>query len=56
MARLLYTVLFYAAQPLVWVRLLWRGRRQPEYREHIGERYGFYPPAPSASEHPRVES
>ena len=48
MARLLYTVLFYAAQPLVWVRLLWRGRRQPEYRQHIGERYGFYPPAPSA--------
>jgi len=47
MARLLYTVLFYAAQPLVWVRLLWRGRRQPEYRQHIGERYGYYPPAPA---------
>ena len=48
MARLLYTVLFYAAQPLVWVRLLWRGRKQPEYRQHVGERYGFYPPAPAA--------
>ena len=42
MARLLYTVLFYLAQPLVWLRLLWRGRRQPEYRQHIGERYGFH--------------
>ena len=41
-ARLLYTVLFYAAQPLVWLRLFLRGRKQPEYRQHIGERYGFY--------------
>jgi 3-deoxy-D-manno-octulosonic-acid transferase len=42
MARLLYSALFYAAQPLVWLRLLWRGRKQPEYRSHIGERYGCY--------------
>lgn len=47
MARLLYSALFYAAQPLVWLRLLWRGRRQPEYRQHVGERYGFYCPRPS---------
>jgi 3-deoxy-D-manno-octulosonic-acid transferase len=43
MARLLYTLAFYAAQPLIWLRLLWRGRKQPEYRHHVGERYGFYP-------------
>jgi 3-deoxy-D-manno-octulosonic-acid transferase len=48
MARYLYAALFYAAQPLVWLRLLWRGRKQPEYRQHIGERYGFYPAQTSA--------
>ncbi|MBI2307944.1 MAG: lipid IV(A) 3-deoxy-D-manno-octulosonic acid transferase [Rhodocyclales bacterium] len=47
MARLLYSLIFYVAQPLVWLRLLWRGRKQPEYRRHVGERYGFYPPAPA---------
>ncbi|HEX5803768.1 MAG TPA: lipid IV(A) 3-deoxy-D-manno-octulosonic acid transferase [Azospira sp.] len=47
MARLLYSLIFYAAQPLIWLRLLRRGRRQPEYRQHVGERYGFYPPAPA---------
>ena len=47
MMRLLYAAVFYLAQPLVWVRLLWRGRKQPEYRRHVGERYGFsLPPAP----------
>ena len=48
MARLFYSVLFYAAQPLVWLRLLWRGRKQPEYRQHIAERYGFYKKAISS--------
>ena len=42
MARCLYTVVFYLAQPLVWLRLLWRARKQPEYLQHLGERYGFY--------------
>jgi 3-deoxy-D-manno-octulosonic-acid transferase len=43
MPRLLYTVLFYAAQPLVWLRLAWRARKQPDYLRHVGERYGHYP-------------
>ncbi|MEI7429767.1 MAG: lipid IV(A) 3-deoxy-D-manno-octulosonic acid transferase [Betaproteobacteria bacterium] len=43
MARLLYSLFFYLAQPLVWLRLLWRARKQPEYLQHLGERYGFYP-------------
>ena len=30
------------ALPLLPLRLLWRGRREPGYREHIGERYGRY--------------
>lgn len=42
MSRLLYTLCFYLAQPLVWLRLLWRARKQPEYLQHLGERYGIY--------------
>jgi len=42
MARHVYTLLFYLAQPLIWVRLLWRARKQPAYLHHLGERYGFY--------------
>lgn len=49
MARLVYCLLLYLASPLIWLRLLWRSRRQPEYREHLAERWGFYPsPAPHA--------
>ena len=44
MARILYTLCFYLVQPLVWLRLLWRAHKQPEYLQHLGERYGFYPP------------
>lgn len=43
MIRLLYSLVFYLAQPLVWLRLALRGRKQPEYRQNIAERYGFYP-------------
>ncbi|MEF8769692.1 MAG: lipid IV(A) 3-deoxy-D-manno-octulosonic acid transferase [Candidatus Accumulibacter phosphatis] len=49
MSRLLYSLLFYLAMPLVWLRLLWRARRQPEYLQQLGERHGFYasrPPLP----------
>ncbi|MBZ0143312.1 MAG: lipid IV(A) 3-deoxy-D-manno-octulosonic acid transferase [Rhodocyclaceae bacterium] len=44
MNRPLYTLLLHLALPLVLLRLLWRSRRQAEYRRHIGERFGFYPP------------
>ncbi|WP_291992325.1 lipid IV(A) 3-deoxy-D-manno-octulosonic acid transferase [Candidatus Accumulibacter sp. ACC003] len=47
MARLLYSLLFYLAMPLVWLRLLWRARRQPEYLQHLGERHGFYRQRPA---------
>ena len=40
--RTLYTVLLKLALPLILVRLWWRGRREPGYREGIGERLGFY--------------
>lgn len=42
MARLLYSLLLYLATPLIWLRLLWRARWQPEYLQHLSERYGFY--------------
>ncbi len=47
MSRLVYSLCFYLAQPLVWLRLLWRARRQPEYLHHLAERYGFYPARPA---------
>jgi 3-deoxy-D-manno-octulosonic-acid transferase len=45
MARLFYSLLFYLAMPLVWSRLLWRGRRQPEYLRQVRERHGFCRPS-----------
>ncbi|MBS1141959.1 MAG: Three-deoxy-D-manno-octulosonic-acid transferase, N-terminal [Proteobacteria bacterium] len=42
MARIAYSLLLYLITPLIWLRLLWRGRRQPEYLANLGERYGFY--------------
>jgi len=45
--RSLYTLAWRIAAPLAPLRLWWRGRREPGYREHIGERYGRYDePAP----------
>ena len=46
MSRHLYSLCFYLAQPLVWLRLLWRARKQPEYLHHLGERYACYPARP----------
>jgi 3-deoxy-D-manno-octulosonic-acid transferase len=42
MARFLYSLIFYLATPLILLRLLWRSRKQPEYLQHLGERWGFY--------------
>ncbi len=44
MARWLYTIAWYLATPLVLAYLLWRSRRQPEYRRHLAERFGAHPP------------
>ena len=43
--RALYTLLWLLALPFLPLRLWWRGRREPGYREHIGERFGRYPAA-----------
>lgn len=42
MSRLLYSFAWWLALPLVLARLWWRGRKEPGYRRHIGERFGFY--------------
>ena len=44
--RALYTLLLYLITPLVLLRLLWKSRLQPEYRQRIAERFGRVPAAP----------
>ena len=46
-ARLLYTLLWWLALPLLPLRLLWRARSEPGYRARIGERFGHYADPPS---------
>lgn len=43
---MLYQLGWYLLLPLVILRLWWRGRIQPEYRQHIAERFGLYPSLP----------
>lgn len=43
-----YNAIWYCASPLIAVYLLARSRRQPEYRQHWGERWGFYQPTTRA--------
>jgi 3-deoxy-D-manno-octulosonic-acid transferase len=41
--RFIYTFVLWLLLPYVFFHLLWRGRKQPEYLQHIPERFGFYP-------------
>ena len=41
--RFLYSLLLHLALPWVWLRILWRGRLEPGYRQRIGERFGKVP-------------
>jgi 3-deoxy-D-manno-octulosonic-acid transferase len=38
----LYSLALWLLLPYIFLRLLWRARKQPEYLRHIGERFGFY--------------
>ena len=38
---MIYNIIIYLIQPLVWIRLLWRSRKAPAYRRRWAERYGF---------------
>ncbi|MBA5607672.1 lipid IV(A) 3-deoxy-D-manno-octulosonic acid transferase [Duganella sp. FT3S] len=40
--RIFYSVMWALALPLVLLRLWLRGRKEPGYRQHWGERLGFY--------------
>ena len=42
MSRPLYTLLLYLLLPLALLKLAWRAPRQPEYLQHVAERFGFY--------------
>jgi len=42
MWRAAYGLVLWLAFPIVLVKLWWRGRREPGYRQNIGERFGFY--------------
>jgi 3-deoxy-D-manno-octulosonic-acid transferase len=44
--RLFYSFMWWLAMPLVLGRLWWRGRKEPGYRRHLGERFGYYGPEP----------
>lgn len=43
MMRYLYSFLFYLILPALFIRLLWRSRKNPAYRQRLPERLGFYP-------------
>lgn len=43
MPRLFYTLFLWLLLPYIFIRLWWRGRKQPDYLQHWGERFGFYP-------------
>lgn len=42
MNRFFYSLLLYLVLPFVPLKLLWRGLKQAEYRQHWRERFGFY--------------
>ena len=50
MARFLYHLALLLLLPYIGLHLLLRGRRQPEYLRHVGERFGFYPPLQAGAE------
>ena len=37
-----YTLALWLLLPYIFLRLLWRARKQPEYLRHIAERFGFF--------------
>lgn len=45
--RLGYRLLLWLLFPWALLHLWWRGRRQPAYREHIAERFGWYQVRPA---------
>jgi 3-deoxy-D-manno-octulosonic-acid transferase len=46
MLRFIYNLLIYLAAPVALLMQVWRGLRDPSYRERLGERFGFGPALP----------
>jgi len=42
MSRIYYNILLWLLLPYIFFHLLWRARKQPEYRRRIPERFGLY--------------
>ncbi len=47
--RRFYSFFLLLAMPIIILRLLWRGIRQPGYLRHWGERFGFFSPPSEAN-------
>ena len=41
-----YRLILWLAFPVILLRLWWRGRKEPGYRAHVAERFGYYGPPP----------
>lgn len=41
-ARFFYSLALWSLLPYIFFRLAWRARKQPEYLQNIGERFGFF--------------
>lgn len=54
MARFVYALLLYLLLPAILLRLFLRGRKQPAYRVHVGERFGIYGRPPVARHGPLI--
>jgi len=52
--RALYDLALLLVAPFLPLRLWWRGRREPGYRRHVGERFGRYASPLAASDAPLV--
>lgn len=44
--RYIYNFLFYLALPFIVLRLLWKARKLPAYKEHIPERFAYFKTPP----------
>ena len=44
-----YSLVWWLALPLVLLRLWWRGRSEPGYRQHLAQRLGRYAPVPAST-------
>ncbi|MAM69791.1 MAG: 3-deoxy-D-manno-octulosonic acid transferase [Gammaproteobacteria bacterium] len=52
--RSLYTLLYYLALPLIFLRLLWRSRKDQRYRRRWAERLGYYGKKNFATDQPAI--